>query len=235
MAIKINETLVNNVEKAMEWAYSASIKGIPGLGSAQDLAHSYLNNDMALDKQIDSLIRWQKTKCATSGFIAGLPGILAAPVSIPANISSVIYVQTRMIAAIAYMAGHDIKDDRVQTLIYIALAGNSGLSILHAAGVNVGTRIAENFIAKQVTGQALRNINKAVGMKLVTKFGEKGVINLGKGAPIVGAVVGATIDTLATHGIGKAAKKIFVPEDGLVIEQKQTDVDEARIENNLNM
>lgn len=210
MSTNTDETLVNRVSKAMEWAYSASINGVPGLGGAQDLAQSYLNKDLTLDKQIDSLIRWQKTKCATSGFITGIPGILAAPITIPVNISSVIYVQTRMIAAIACMAGHDIKDDKVQTLTYVCLAGTGGLSILRTAGVNVGTRIAENFIAKQVSAQALRNINKAVGMRLVTKFGETGVINLGKGAPVVGAVVGATIDTLATHGIGKTAKMIFI-------------------------
>ena len=210
MGADTNDTLVNRVGKAMEWAYGAAINGVPGLGSAQDLAQSYLDNDLPLDKQIDSLIRWQKTKCATSGFVTGIPGILAAPITIPANISSVMYVQTRMIAAIAYMAGYDIKNDKVQTLTYICLAGSGGIDILRTTGVKVSTRIAENFIAKQVSAQALISINKAVGMRLVTKFGEKGVINLGKGAPIVGAVIGATIDTLATHGIGKTAKTIFV-------------------------
>ena len=52
-----------------------------------------------------ALIRWQNAKCATSGFIAGLGGSITLPVSIPANISSVLYIQIRMIAAIAYMGG----------------------------------------------------------------------------------------------------------------------------------
>lgn len=45
------------------------------------------------------------------------------PVAIPANISSVLYIQLRMIAAIAIMSGHDVKDDKVRTLPTPAFAG----------------------------------------------------------------------------------------------------------------
>ena len=41
------------------------------------------------------------------------------PVAIPANISSVIYVQLRMVAAIARIGGYDPSDDEVRTMAYV--------------------------------------------------------------------------------------------------------------------
>ena len=50
----------------------------------------------------------------------------------------------------------------------------------------------------------------AVGMKLVTKFGEKGVINLGKAVPLLGGVISGTMDGVTTNVIGDKAKEIFL-------------------------
>ena len=55
------------------------------------------------EKAIDDLIAYQTVLCGTNGFVAGLGGLLVLPVAIPANIASVIYVQLRMIAAIAHI------------------------------------------------------------------------------------------------------------------------------------
>ena len=53
-------------------------------------------------------------------------------------------------------------------------------------------------------------INRAVGMKLVTKFGEKGVINLGKAVPFLGGFISGTLDGVTTNIIGDKAKEIFL-------------------------
>jgi hypothetical protein len=46
----------------------------------------------------------------------------------------------------------------------------------------------------------------------VTKFGEKGVINLGKAVPIFGGLIGATFDSVATNTIGNIARNTFIIE-----------------------
>ena len=89
--------------QVLDWSYDKAINGVPGLDSAQELAEDYLKQSGSLKSKANALIRWQNTKCATSGFISGLGGIITLPVAIPANIASVMYVQIRMIAAIAYM------------------------------------------------------------------------------------------------------------------------------------
>ena len=54
----------------------------------------------------------------TSGIIKGIGGVSTLSVSIPANISSVLYVQMRMVACVACLAGLDLNSDQVQTFVY---------------------------------------------------------------------------------------------------------------------
>ncbi|WP_426759055.1 hypothetical protein ACPT8I_08075 [Lactiplantibacillus plantarum] len=44
---------------------------------------------------------------------------------------------------------------------------------------------------------------------MITKFGEKGVLNLGKMVPVLGAIVGGGVDFASTNVIAKATKKNF--------------------------
>lgn len=198
------------IKKALNWSYDAAIDGIPGMGTSVDLANYYLMGNKSLDKKVDALIRWQNTKCATSGFIGGLGGLITLPVALPVNITSVLYVQTRMIAAIAHMGDHDIRDDRVKTLVYLCLLGASSADLVKDIGIQTGTKLAKSFIEKNVSGKMLTQINQKVGFRLLTKFGEKGVINLGKAVPIVGGLVGGAIDAVSTNTIGNMAKKTFI-------------------------
>ena len=55
-----------------------------------------------------------------------------------------------------------------------------------------------------------RKINQKVGFRFVTKFGEKGVINLGKLVPGVGAVIGGGLDYVETKVIAKRAYDWFI-------------------------
>lgn len=93
------------IMKALDYAYDKSINGIKGFDSAEEIAQSYMEKDGTDIDNCNSLIRWQITKAGTSGFLSGLGGVITMPVTIPANLASVIYIQVRMIAAIAYMGG----------------------------------------------------------------------------------------------------------------------------------
>ncbi|PAY01039.1 EcsC family protein [Pseudoalteromonas sp. HM-SA03] len=203
------ELTESKIMQALDWAYEKAVNGVPGLDSASELAEDYLASDDDLINQVNSLIRWQNTKAGTSGFLTGLGGIVTMPVAIPANITSVMYVQVRMIAAIAHMGGHDLHDDRVKTLVYACLTGNAGKDILKDMGIVVGTKLTTNAI-RNISGKTITAINQKVGFRLLTKFGEKGVINLGKAVPLVGGIIGGTFDTIATNTVGNIARDTFV-------------------------
>ncbi|MGB6327433.1 MAG: EcsC family protein [Halarcobacter sp.] len=197
----------SKMQQALDFAYDKAVNGVAGLDSAIELAENYKNDD-CLHGQCNSLIRWQNTKAGTSGFVTGLGGLILMPVTLPANITSVLYVQIRMIAAIAHLSGHDLKDDKVKTMVYVCLVGNGAVEILKNVGVEVGKKVATNAI-KNISGKVITQINQKVGFRLVTKFGEKGIINLGKALPILGGVIGGTVDTISTNIIGNTARNLF--------------------------
>jgi len=204
-----NELTDSKIQLALDWAYDKAINGIPKLDSAEDLGNDYLKREGELIDKVNSLIRWQNTKAATSGFITGLGGLVVMPVAIPANIASVMYVQIRMIAAIAHMGGYNIRDDRVRTLVFACLAGDAVKDLLKDTGLIIGTKLATNAIAG-ISGKTLTVINQKVGFRLVTKFGEKGAVNLGKMVPLLGGIIGGTVDGVATNIIGNVARDTFI-------------------------
>lgn len=44
------------------------------------------------------------------------------------------------------------------------------------------------YLVKKIPNEVIKNINQKVGFRLLTKFREKGVINLGKCIPLVGCL-----------------------------------------------
>lgn len=212
-----NETTSLSQSKIMQildWAYEKAVNGVAGLESAEDLANDYLKKEGNLHDKVNALIRWQNTKAGTSGFVTGLGGVLVLPVTLPVNITSVLYVQIRMIAAIAKMGGHDLKDDKVKSLVYVCLVANSLKGIMKDIGIQIGEKVALTAI-KKIPGSLLIKINRAVGFKLLTKFGEKGIINIAKGLPLVGGIIGGTFDVVTTDLIGNRARNLFIGEQNM--------------------
>lgn len=214
MTEKLNE---GKIMQALNWAYDKALDGsIPGTDSSYELAENYSKGEADIVDKVNSLIRWQNTKSATTGFVSGLGGIITMPVAIPASIATVIYVQIRMVAAIAIMGEYDVKDDRVKTLVFSCLVGNAAKDILKGTGVVIGSKMTTQLI-KGISKETIFAINKRVGFRLLTKFGEKGAINLGKMIPLVGGLIGATFDGISTNIIGNIARKTFI-ESGAITE-----------------
>jgi len=204
------------IMQALDYVYEKAITGALGTDSCYDLAEEYLKLEGDMISKTNSLIRWQNTKASTTGFLTGLGGVILLPVAIPANISTIWYVQIRMIASIAVMGGYDVKDDRVKSLVYACLTGNAAKDILKNIGANFSTKMTNQLI-KSISGETIKAINKAVGFRLLTKFGEKGIVNLGKMVPLAGGVVGATFDGVTTNIIGNIARKTFIEGSALNI------------------
>ena len=193
----------------LDSCYEKALEGVlPGERTVMELAEDYLAKSSSREKAIDNLIGYQTVLCGTNGFITGLGGLLVLPVAISANVAGVIYVQLRMIAAIAHINGYDIYSDQVRTIAYACLTGSSAANILKNVGIKISEKMAVNAL-KKVPGAILIKINQQVGFRLVTKFGQKGLVNVIKMMPLVGGVVGGVFDTGMTLTIGNIAKKVF--------------------------
>lgn len=205
------------MQELFDTCYQKAVDGVPGASKPIDeLASDYLSKHETVEEAAKDFIGMQLLKCTTSGAISAAAGFLTLPATlaaIPANIANVIYVQTRMVAGLAKMGGYDIRNDKVQTLIYVCLAGNAANEILKDAGIKIGVKFAEAGI-KKIPFEVIKKINAAVSFRLVTKFGEKGLINLGKLIPLAGIAIGGSFDFVTTKIIADNAYKHFI--DGRV-------------------
>jgi uncharacterized protein (DUF697 family) len=210
----VTAAFANKAMQLVNWVTKKAIAGVPPvLTSADDLAQNYLKDQTFLDhgKRIDSLINWETTKNFTSGFVTGLGGLLTLPITLPAAFGASWVIQARMAAAIANIGGHDIHDDRVQTFVVACLVGDAVKDMAKAAGLQIGKGFTKSLISK-VPGSLLIKINQMVGFRLLTKAGQKGALNFIKAVPIVGGVVGGTLDAAMCQVVGKKAKELFHPE-----------------------
>ena len=201
------------IMKMLDTCYQKVVNGVSTISPpVEEMAQDYLLKKPNPAEAAKSMIRTQIIKCTTSGFLTGFGGIITLPVAIPANIGSVLYVQMRMIACTEQMAGYDLRSDQVQTLVYACLAGVTVNSVMKKTGIQFGQKVATNLI-KKIPGSVCTKINQKVGFRFVTKFGQKGLINLGKLVPGVGAVIGGGFDLVETKIIGARAYQWFFEGD----------------------
>lgn len=208
---KIEDKIPSNddIMTLLDTTYKRVCDGVPFVSEpVQTLANDYLDKNKTKEAAVKAMLKNQIRKCTTSGVITGFGGIVTLPVSVPANVSSVLYVQMRMIAATAYIGGFDLRSDQVQTFIYACLAGVSINQVIKKFGINFSEKIATSGI-KKIPGKVLTIINQRVGFRFITKFGEKGLINMGKLVPVAGAAVSGAFDYAETKAIAARAYKMF--------------------------
>ena len=166
MSEKEKKTVIaqEDVMKILDSCYEKCLNGIPKVSpSVEEMANDYLKKYKTKEEACKAMIRNQITKCATSGFITGFGGFITMPVTLPANITSVIYVQMRMIACTSYMAGFDLNSDQTQTLVYACLAGVAVNNVIKQAGIKFGVKFANGLI-KKIPGKVLIKINGFLNM-----------------------------------------------------------------------
>lgn len=198
------------MQEILNTLYIKSVNGIPKVSlPIDDLVNDYISKNPDVESAAKSLITNSTVKCGTSGFVTSFGGFASMIATLPANITSVMYVQLRMCCAIAKMAGYDITTDQVQTLIFACLTGSAMADVLKQAGVKFVNKISVATV-KKIPGKVITAINQKVGFRFITKFGEKGIINLGKLVPVLGGVIGGGMDVASTQIIGKNAYSVFM-------------------------
>lgn len=213
-----------DIANLLDSCYEKCLNGIPVVSpSVEAMANDYLKKHNSKEAACKAMLRNQIVKCTTSGAITGFGGLITVPVAIPANVGSVIYVQMRMIACVAHMADYELNSDQTQTFVYACLAGVAVNSLVKQAGIKFGVKLA-NGVIKKIPGKVLTKINQKVGFRFITKFGTKGIINLGKLIPGVGAVVGGGLDFAETKVIADRAYKWFFEGDFSTKNDEEDDV-----------
>ena len=188
--------------------------GSPAFKGAVEVAEEHLRRAGGdREKAIEKLVATHVRLAATSGFVTGAGGLITLPIAVPAALTGLYVTATRMVAGIAHLRGHDLHSEEVRSAVLVTLLGSSASMAFHRTGIEIGKKSTLAAL-KKVPGRVLIDINKRVGYRLVTKAGERGVINLTKLVPLVGAPIGATVDGVGCKSISVYALRTFEPLHG---------------------
>lgn len=168
--------------------------------------------DAAVERAIRRLIRESVQAAGVAGLVTSVGGFVTMPVMLPANVAGALVINARLAAAIAHLRGYDPTDPHVRTVVTMVALGSNAQQVAKAAGVKVGEKAAMAAI-KKIPNEVLKQLNKKVGFTLVAKYGTKRpVFTLAKGVPLVGGVVGGSVDATMTGLVGRTADKMFAPD-----------------------
>lgn len=131
---------------------------------------------------------------------------MALPAALSANIASALFIQARLVAAIAHLRGHDIASSEVRTLALACLTGAKAADTLKDAGVRFGTRLARDGIGwvSPALFRKLHHGSSASHAALACGAGR-----LGRVVPVVGGVIAGGFDAAMTQMIGRTADRVF--------------------------
>lgn len=194
----------------MSWLYDQVVSGMTGIESAETLAERYLadakGNAM---RAAQDMIHWESIKAGSSGFLSGVGGIAALPIMLPLNLTSVLFLQTRLVAAIACLGKHNLADERIRALAGLCLCGN-----------------AAKLLLQELTMQTVEHWTTSITQQMVEKTLVMMATRIGSGTsrqfirllPLVGGVVSGTVDIASTRTIGHIACATFLDSDSALIQ-----------------
>ena len=208
---KVIDTGVGPLAGSITWAEDrlARVQGTRYEPNAEPTRKVRPEEHNDVEKAIKRLIVESVEAAGVNGFVTGLGGFIAMPVTVPANMAGALVINARLAAAIAYLRGYDPKDPHVRTVATLIAVGSNAQQIATTIGIKVGEKMAMQAI-KQLPIKLIREINKKAGFMLLAKYGSKrSLITLAKGVPLVGGVIGGGVDATMTSVIGRTAKAMF--------------------------
>lgn len=188
-----------------------SIDGVGRLPSAKhSAARQMQRHGGSVDEAIQGVIDLHVRLASAQGFVTNLGGIAALPVTLPANLTGVAVLQTRMVAAIAHLRGYDLDDNRVRTALIMCLLGGEQLArrilngTLPSSPLAVATApMFDPDLDARVAQEVLADLTARIGGKNVA-------LAISRRIPVLGGGIGAVMDGVATHQIGVYAKSELV-------------------------
>ena len=144
MVKQITEKFIMN---ALDKGYQRALKG--GVrSSAHELAQKFLDKHQNAQDAIKELISSTSKNSAVSGGVTTLGSALTSAI----GIADVIYLQIRMISAIAILKGYDPYDEHIKTLCLMCLAKSDLDVLIKEAGSKMLTKGLSKSLLDQIDG-----------------------------------------------------------------------------------
>ena len=191
-SLKNKPASVNSmVSTILDWAYTQTLNDdLPlGLANSPRLAAEYTASDTPPAAACANLVKHELPKLSGIGLLTSFGGLTTLPV----NVAAVYFLQLRLVNAIAVISGRDLQDEPVKQLALLSMLGAQATTLL------------KNPLLRKGTDNLLHAIAPKLAAKLSSRLG-------GKFIPILGGIIGTSLDTLATYAIVKAAQDAFAIE-----------------------
>jgi uncharacterized protein (DUF697 family) len=189
-----------------------AIDGVQGFPGARETAQRQLVATGDPEQAIKAVIEQHVRLAGIGGFASQVGGLVALPVTLPANVAGLGALQLRMAASIAHLRGHDVTAPRVRIAALATLLGEDGVAESLQQGVLPGTPRDLVFGPPMVDTDIQARITGAVAQQLLTRITTKRAgLSLARGVPIVGGAIGAGTDAFYTWRIGRYADSELSP------------------------
>jgi hypothetical protein len=196
------------VQQALERA----IRGVGPLDGAAMAAEKQLDEQRGdVEKAVHEVIENHVRLAGAQGFLTNIGGLVTMTFTVPANITGLALIQSRMVAGILHLRGYDLADKRVRNAILASMLGEERVLSLIRKKKLPGTPMA--LATAPVHDPHLDNIMaNEVASELVTKVaGKRIATTVGRRVPVVGGLVGAGADGFATWQVGRYVDREFLP------------------------
>jgi len=196
------------VSRLVQLLMDIGVDGVGPLKSATEYAEDALGATRTTEAAVAKVARTTVVRGAVGGFVTSVGGFVTMPVALPLNVAEFYVQATRMVATIAILRGYDIDDPHVRTAVLLTLVGSDADEVLSKAGLATGTGRMVSLASRQLPPAGLLILNKAIAFRLLRGVGEQAFAKLGRGVPLLGGLVGGSIDTwmmkrIADHAMGE--------------------------------
>ena len=195
-----NEKLTT-LEKIIDWFIESDPGDIERYISKLRSQNGGISNDDLAQK----IVRRKSHKNGLVGAATGIPGFLALPVTVPADLIASWKIQIHMALCVAYVYGHTHRTTDLKTDVYLILAGDAAKEALKRAGIQIGKEMTKRVVQQHITRDVMVKIWKVVGQKVITKAGQKSMTSFVKLVPLIGAPIGYGFDWTAARFVGRNA------------------------------
>lgn len=156
---------------------------------------------------VAGLIERHVRAAGVHGFVTNLGGMVTMPVTVPANVSGLVLLQSHLVASIAHLHGYDLDDQRVRNAVLACLLGPRGASGLVRSGLLPSSPMG--LATSPVHDPGLdAPIAQAVSAELLGRVtGRRMVTTAGRRIPMLGGGVGAVSDGVSTYRVGRYAER----------------------------
>jgi hypothetical protein len=182
---------------------------LPGAAAAAEKQLSEQHGDVT--RAVREVIENHVGYASVGGFATNVGGLVTTAVTMPANVTGLALIQCRMVAGIAHLRGYDLDDPRVRDAILVTLLGQDKVNRevrrkkLPAPPMAIATAPVhdpdlDRIVAAEVTAELLTRV---AGKRLATVVGRR--------VPVIGGVVGASVDGWETLKVGRYASRELLP------------------------